>query len=590
MGESKLVLRLILNKEEYEKKMQSVNAATTKFGANINRSLNKGKAGLVSLSSQFGRFGRVVGELIAPIQKVGKAITIAFSSNPIGLIVAAIALLIAAVYSFFTRTQEGGDKLKIIWAGIKGVIDGLLDVLSAVGACIVSIFTGDWDGLKQNLSRVKDEFSEIGNKTQRAIELQRQLIALHAQKYGTVKNFKLETNVDIAKVQNLASLQDQFGEVTLKLTNLDISPEARANFLVKQKRLLAEMSKQSEIVDGGMGTEAKMAQLEQYGKLYQSFSKDSERSVKERLDYAEKYAAIEKSIVAMKMAANSTELNIKLGQFDNNNSSGEDLEQLRALQINLYNDISGALSSLKRAQSEINSLKKEETAELTKQRNLINEIANRKAVTTGAKKITPETFKPITPTIKPEIEIPDNLKSKFYTAVSAPMTDLAVNVGEMFSDIIGGGVMLFAEGLGDMINGGGFASVLGGLLDLLKQFGSALIAAGIAGIALKSVFANPWASLAAGVALVATVSVAKSKLQNVANFANGGIVSGETFARVGEYAGANSNPEVIAPLNKLKQLLPKPETSPMGGEVRFEIDGMALVGILKKHYKFNDRI
>ncbi|MNI38574.1 hypothetical protein D3C73_927240 [compost metagenome] len=40
-------------------------------------------------------------------------------------------------------------------------------------------------------------------------------------------------------------------------------------------------------------------------------------------------------------------------------------------------------------------------------------------------------------------------------------------------------------------------------------------------------------------------------------FANGGIVHSPTFAQVGEYAGASSNPEVIAPLNKLKSMLPK---------------------------------
>ena len=38
-------------------------------------------------------------------------------------------------------------------------------------------------------------------------------------------------------------------------------------------------------------------------------------------------------------------------------------------------------------------------------------------------------------------------------------------------------------------------------------------------------------------------------------FANGGIVSGPTLGLMGEYAGANTNPEVIAPLNKLKDMI-----------------------------------
>jgi len=42
-------------------------------------------------------------------------------------------------------------------------------------------------------------------------------------------------------------------------------------------------------------------------------------------------------------------------------------------------------------------------------------------------------------------------------------------------------------------------------------------------------------------------------LQNA--FANGGIVSGPTMGLVGEYPGAANNPEVIAPLDKLKSMI-----------------------------------
>lgn len=61
--------------------------------------------------------------------------------------------------------------------------------------------------------------------------------------------------------------------------------------------------------------------------------------------------------------------------------------------------------------------------------------------------------------------------------------------------------------------------------------------------------------------------------------AEGGLVYGETLATVGEYSGAGSNPEVIAPLSKLKSII---GDAGMGGEVRFRIDGDELVGILNK--------
>jgi len=53
----------------------------------------------------------------------------------------------------------------------------------------------------------------------------------------------------------------------------------------------------------------------------------------------------------------------------------------------------------------------------------------------------------------------------------------------------------------------------------------------------------------------------------VGGMASGGIAYGPTLTMVGEYSGASSNPEVIAPLNKLMQY--------MGGSqnVKVTVDG-----------------
>jgi hypothetical protein len=64
-------------------------------------------------------------------------------------------------------------------------------------------------------------------------------------------------------------------------------------------------------------------------------------------------------------------------------------------------------------------------------------------------------------------------------------------------------------------------------------------------------------------------------------FANGGIVSGPTAALVGEYSGARTNPEVIAPLSKLQNM--------MGGNVTFTISGDNLVGTLNRANKTRAR-
>lgn len=62
-------------------------------------------------------------------------------------------------------------------------------------------------------------------------------------------------------------------------------------------------------------------------------------------------------------------------------------------------------------------------------------------------------------------------------------------------------------------------------------------------------------AMAALVGGLGAAQVAAISSTPIPAFADGGIVFGPTIAQVGEYSGASANPEVIAPLNKLKSML-----------------------------------
>jgi hypothetical protein len=120
----------------------------------------------------------------------------------------------------------------------------------------------------------------------------------------------------------------------------------------------------------------------------------------------------------------------------------------------------------------------------------------------------------------------------------------------------------FGEQIGNMLAGGKFdISQMGTILaDALSSIGKALIAYALTNGAVVELFKNPktWPlALAAGIAAVAAGTALKSKINNnkATAFANGGIVSGPTMGLVGEYPGAQNNPEVIAPLDKLKDMI-----------------------------------
>lgn len=137
---------------------------------------------------------------------------------------------------------------------------------------------------------------------------------------------------------------------------------------------------------------------------------------------------------------------------------------------------------------------------------------------------------------------------------------------------------------------GGSLAGLGSAIEVPALDVIGTIAQAIANIALSYSQAlagaaklGPFGWLAFGAAGLAQMTAIIASVRNATAFANGGIVSGPTYALVGEYAGASNNPEVIAPLDRLRQLIGTAEGDGVnGGEVRFRISGDVLEGVLER--------
>jgi hypothetical protein len=120
-------------------------------------------------------------------------------------------------------------------------------------------------------------------------------------------------------------------------------------------------------------------------------------------------------------------------------------------------------------------------------------------------------------------------------------------------------------------------------LKIVKESENRVDEKGVIIKAAKSAADTPFVGwLLVGAAIASTMAA----ISAIPKMANGGVVYGNSLVNVGEYAGANSNPEVIAPLSKLKNLLHNDnDTSNNGGEVRFKIDGTTLIGVLSNYNK-----
>ena len=192
-----------------------------------------------------------------------------------------------------------------------------------------------------------------------------------------------------------------------------------------------------------------------------------------------------------------------------------------------------------------------------------------------------------------EVPTPEAINEKLKGSLDK-LKETTKETAEAINIDFGNMAMGVAEALGSAISSGEnvFASIGGVILnsiaDILFQMGTAAVAASN----LATTFAIPGVGLAAGLAAIglgAAMKAAASQIQNVQKFAKGGIVSAPTLGLMGEYSGARSNPEVIAPLDKLKGMIGQRESNVnvTGG---FRLEGQDLVMALQRADRNRSRL
>ncbi|MCE5346796.1 MAG: hypothetical protein LLG13_11000 [Bacteroidales bacterium] len=544
MAIADIFLRLRANSAELTKGLEQSKSAMRKTG-DVSKELGKQMNGVFQEASKaidnvipgFSRFTSGIGKALSSVTSFSKGLNvlkIALIGTGIGAIVVALGTLV----SYFTSADRGADKFSEKLAGVKAIITTLITRINLFAEGIIAFVNLDFKG---GIEKMKQAFSNLGESISKS----------YTEGEKLKKSFHDLEDVEAEFIVTESELSNK-----LKLAR-EIMSDPDASIEQKQKAI----------------TDATKAETELYQKqsaiLYEKYR--IEVNTNNLGEESEETLARENTILA---------------QINN-------LEGDRAL----------AMSRLNKMQKTLNNAKEEELKkqlEIQKASN-VSSISNiAKMASSNVKNLTMPTFAPETDTTtlaKSNISfIPNDLPAwkSYWDAIKAMAeessqqrlqiaTDAATNTLSLLDSIAS-----FQEAaMNNEISAAGDNEAKKD--EIRRKYAKkaksiAIMQAIINGaIAITKGFADlgPIGGfISAGLIAIATaaqVSVIKSQA-----FANGGLAYGPTLGLVGEYANARSNPEVIAPLNKLQSIL---GNSFMNGEVKFRIEGNTLVGILNKQTK-----
>jgi hypothetical protein len=128
----------------------------------LSQELANAEQGMRNVASGTGTLLDAAKAMPGPLGGVAKGIqactkaALTFIATPLGMTLAAIAAALAAVSSWFKRTVEGQNALRIASAAFNAVLNSMLDVIDNVGAWLWKAFTKPKEALNDLVNAIKD--------------------------------------------------------------------------------------------------------------------------------------------------------------------------------------------------------------------------------------------------------------------------------------------------------------------------------------------------------------------------------------------------------------------------------------------------
>ena len=507
--------------------------ASTKAWAVSTAAVVKNKvATLAAATSQ-----KVVAAATATWAGIQKVLNFILSANPIGIVVMAIGALVTAVVAAYNNCEGFRKICDQVWAALKPLATAIMDGLAMAFDWLAEKCKEAWEWLKNILG--------LGGK-------------------------KVEVKVNVSKPKTPAPKMN-LGETTDKYANYGVTTPT-----ITPKVNTAGVEKVEEKVSNGLIGQLEKKISEARDRLRDATSESAIQAINAEIDGYESELdrlnnlgkemgtavaeGVEEGITAT-FDANATSLrgintNIQLLQEQLQDASVNEAVGINA-QIKAWQEKADAIRN---AGKEAQKTGASTYESLTKGWGSIKSLAGGVESITDALTENGTAWEKIVAIIDGFITIYESIRSII------DIIQMLTGVTNMLT------AAKQAEATASIANAGAKTTEA-----------SANTAAAVSG-ALSAHSSIPFVGIAMGLAAAAAII---ATMLSIPKFATGGIVSGPTLAMVGEYGGASNNPEVIAPLNKLRGLL----GNSGGGyeEVKFKIEGRTLVGILNKESNINKR-
>lgn len=536
MAKFSLLTTLTLNAVGFNKGVDKAKANTRAFAQgveNANKSI-KGSFGQLqqltgNVGGQFGVLASSVGSGVKAFKAMVPAINsfkTALISTGIGALIVGLGTAVAALTSYFKNTEEGQIAFKKVMNGVKAVIEPVLALVSKLGKAMFLLLKGDF---KEAWQTVKEGFSQVGDQ--------------------------IKDNID-----NLADLNK--AEQDLLITQ-------REN-LLKNKKLQAEISD------------------------LRNKAKDTEKySSQERLSFANK--AIEKQKEYSANLQKEADLELKVATMkasfgDNDIATNNELNELKAKQYDIQKEEADKLREIYETQR---SISKEAKIEAIERIRSLEALYQSKAATNiKGKKASIDVTANVDNTQLSNMDAfmkknTDN--AEIYNKQLEKSEKLWYRLGDsiqntnFIADAFGGAVNGISNALGNLFmnSKSGFKDMVTSMLDGLRQIINGLLAQAIAGLFSKELSSKGILGFAtAGIGLSILMGLWKSK---VPEFATGGIVGGTSFSGDNILAKVNSGEMILNQAQQSKLFSLANGSGAYGGEVRFEIAGDKLIGVLNNY-------